>query len=295
MTVLLHDATEQLQRTSPGSCSGLQVDELVYADDTLLVGIEQPHVAAYMEAIRAAGQNYGLAFNWRKLEVMPIRCEALFHQPDGTQIGEKDSLVYLGSLLDKAGNIGSELNRRLGAAQADFKQLSKIWRHTCLSLQKKLEIFESCVVSKLLYCLHTAWLNVADLRKIDAFHAQALRSISNTPHSYVSRVSNKIVLEKCGQPKLSSKLHYRQLTLMHKIARLPDEDVTRQILFKPSSFELLTPASPRKRGRPRNCWTNQVYNLAIQAAGNRHVLQELWHSPPHVWQRHVWNFCCQMP
>lgn len=37
----------------------------------------------------------------------------------------KDSLVYLGSLLDAAGNVGAEMNRRLGAARAEFKQLSQ--------------------------------------------------------------------------------------------------------------------------------------------------------------------------
>jgi len=245
--------------------------------------------------MESAGKNYGLAFNWRKLEVLPIRCEAAFYKPDGAPIDQKDSIVYLGSLLDKAGNIGSELNRRLGMARSDFKQLAKVWKHACLSLDKKLQIFEACIVAKLLYCLHTAWLNAADLRKLDAFQAQCLRNIAGIPHSYISRVSNKSVLETCKHPKMSSKLHYRQMILMHKVAQLPDEDVTRQIVFEPSSFELLAPASPRKRGRPRNCWNNQVFNMAIQAAGNRQILQDLWTQPPHVWQRNAWEFCSQLP
>ena len=59
------------------------MDELVYADDTLLVGLEQQHVQAYMECIEAAGKNYGLSFNWRKLEVLQIQCEDKFYKPDG--------------------------------------------------------------------------------------------------------------------------------------------------------------------------------------------------------------------
>ena len=168
------------------------------------------------------------------------------YKPDGTQITEKDSLIYLGSLLDQAGNIGAELNRRLGMARADLKQLSKVWRHPRISVQRKVNIFEACVVLKLLYCLHAAWLNMADRRKLDAFQAQSLRTITGTPRSYISRITNKNVLEQCKQPKLSHKLHLRQLTLMHKVALLPDNKVTRQIVFKPSKFELLAAAGPAK-------------------------------------------------
>ena len=171
--------------------------------------------------------------------MLPIRCEATVYKPDGTQIDEKDSLVYLGSLLNKSGNIGPELNRRLGAARSDFRQLSKVWKHTSLSLQKKLRTFESCIVAKLLYCLHTAWLNVADVRKLDAFQAQCLRDIAGIPHSYIGRVSNKIVLETCRQQKLSTKLVHRQLILFHNVAQLPNDDVVHQAVFQPSSFELL--------------------------------------------------------
>ena len=180
-------------------------------------------------------------------------------------------------------------------ARADFKQLSKVWRHARISVQRKVNIFEACVVSKLLYCLHTAWLNMADRRKLDAFQAQCLRTITGTPRSYISCITNKNFLEQCKQPELSYKLHLRQLTPMHKIALLPDNDVIRQIVFKPSKFELLAPAGPRKRGRPRNCWINQVFDLAVQAVGSRQALQELWRQPPQVWQQHAKSFCNALP
>lgn len=84
MTVLLHDTATQLQQAFPDSQSGLHVDELVYADDTLLVGVSSDHVQAYMECIEAAGKNYGLAFNWRKLGSLSIGCGNPVYKPDGT-------------------------------------------------------------------------------------------------------------------------------------------------------------------------------------------------------------------
>lgn len=103
-------------------------------------------------------------------------------------------------------------------------------------------MFEACVLSKLL--LHTAWLNVSDTRKLNAFQAQCCRVIAGIPHSYISRVSNATVLERCNQQKLSHTLHHRKLTPMHKIALLPDDDVNGRIVFQPSSFELLHQQPP---------------------------------------------------
>ena len=55
-------------------------------------------------------------------------------------------------------------------------------------------VFNACVVSKLLRCLHTAWLNKAELRRLDVFQTSCLRKILRIPHSFKSRVSNAEIL-----------------------------------------------------------------------------------------------------
>ena len=77
MTVLMHDAKRML-RSSPGYSEKeqYQIQELLYADDTLLVHADPATIQLYMECVRAAGRNYGLSLNWQKLEHMPIRCNA---------------------------------------------------------------------------------------------------------------------------------------------------------------------------------------------------------------------------
>ena len=77
-------------------------------------------------------------------------------------------------------------------------------KHAHLTCTKKLQIFSACVVSRLMYSLHTAWLCKADLRKIDAFQARCLRSILGIPHSFISRVRNETVLQEAGTEKLSN-------------------------------------------------------------------------------------------
>ena len=227
--------------------------------DTLIIEVDATRVEQYMTCIRRAGTTYGLTFNWSKLEVLPVRCQALINKPDGSQVVQKDRMVYLGATLSNDGQISSELSRRLGAAQAEFGTLSKVWAHSTLALKKKLQIFQACVLSKLLYCLHTAWLSSAELRKLDAFQARCLRKTLGVPHSYISRVTNTEVLQKASQHKLSSILLERQMNLMRKLALKTDDDLMRGSLFCPSTFELKRHTGRRGRGRPRATCATEVF------------------------------------
>ena len=159
----------------------------------------------------------------------------------------KESWLYLGSFLCVNGSIG--LNRRLGAATAEFETLRRVWNHAVLPKAKKSRIFEARVRSKLLYCLHTAWLNKAELRRLQT---KCFRIILNIPHSSVSRISNKIVLEQSGR------LTHRQLMFFGRIAALPSIDVRRQCVFSGQTLRPRIAEQPQCRGRPKNSSGSKV-------------------------------------
>ena len=208
MTMLIQDAKATfLSRRDPARTG--EISELMHADGTLILATNNEDAEIYMQCIEQAGRMYGLQLNWNKLEVLPVRCEARVRTPNGELVVSKESLVYLGSYLCDNGSIGPELNRRLGAARAEFETLSRVWNHAVLPKSKKIRIFEACVLSKLLYCLHTAWLNEAELRRLNVFQSKCFRKILNIPHSYVSRISNKTVLERSGRQEISNILTYR--------------------------------------------------------------------------------------
>ena len=127
---------------------------------------------------------------------------------------------------------------RLGEAKGQFDKLARVWQHSALHPQQRIRIFQACVVSKLLYCLHTMWLNKAELRKIDGFQAKCLRSIFHIPPPYICKRSSSI-------------LKFRQLCLFQSIAMLPDDDVRRRCIFQPSSF-IFKPVSSTPPGSPPN-------------------------------------------
>ena len=148
MTVLLFDASAKfaMEVETRQPCV-LPVNELVYADDTLVVATDPCRAETHMRCIAAMGMNYGLRLNWKKCEVLPIGCEASIAAPDGSYLTCKSSISYLGSYLDATGAGGPEICRRLGEAKGQFDKLARVWRHSTLHPKQKIRIFQACVVS----------------------------------------------------------------------------------------------------------------------------------------------------
>ena len=120
------------------------------------------------------------------------------------------------------------------------------------------------VVSTVLYSLDSLWLLQSDLRRLDAFHCRSLRKVLRIPCSYVSRISNEIVLENAGSMPLSKMLTDRQISLYKKIAQKPDDSFVKQLVCT-SSGEPIRWQMKRGRGRPRQQWCQSVFNLLTQA------------------------------
>lgn len=80
-----------------------------------------------------------------------LTCPDQILKSDGSPIKYKNGMLYLGSFLAADGRIDSEISRRLGIAQDEFRLLNRIWNHAYISDQDKLHIFNACIISKLIY------------------------------------------------------------------------------------------------------------------------------------------------
>ena len=275
MTVLIRDAKQLFIGERGGVLDpSLVVHELLYADDTLLMDASGGSVEQYMRCVEEVGAEFGLTFNFSKLESMPVRCADVVQSPGGGEIPTKSSMVYLGGLISNDGKIDSELARRIGMAKSDFRSLQKVWGHAGLPCKRKLEIYTACVVNTLLYNLNTTWLSAAARRRINGFHARCLRQILHIPPAFISHVSNEVVLRMAGAQPLSEVLLRQQLSYFGRIARMPDGAAIRQVVFEPGTLQLKS-AGPRRRGRPRISWAGAVRQHAVTAAGGEQQLQDV--------------------
>ena len=127
--------------------------------------------------------------NWDKAEVLAANAQVIVRKPDGTALKQKTSMTYLGALVAADGHADSELTRRIGLAEAEFRKLSQVWRNSGLTPHERCKVYSTYVVSKLLYGLQTMALGGAPLKKLAGFHARCLRRILGIAPSYWSRVS----------------------------------------------------------------------------------------------------------
>ena len=212
----------------------------------------------------------------------------------GNPIPTKDRIKYLGSILSQDGRMGTELNHRLGAARSEFDKLRKVWNHTSITRARKYEIFTACVITKLLYCLNTTWLNKAELCKLDAFQARCLRQLAGIKPSFISHVTNEYVRSLFDATLLSRSLLEQQLLYFGHIASKPTGDVMRDSIFTANSFSLHEFTGKRRRGRPRDTWSVKLHKIAIDVAGSLASLENMLASSPvakAAWRRQVARYC----
>ena len=268
MSALMTDAQAQLSTCSQAALSNGYLEDILYADDTLIIGRVGAHVKEYMKAIEQCGHECGLKIHWGKVQLVKVRTNEELTGPDGQILSDKQSMIYLGSTVHADGRFRADVGRKLGAATADFQALVAVWKNAGISSFRKLEIFDAVVVSKLLYSTSSAWLTKGDLRKLDGFHARCLRRILKIQPSYISRVSNDRVRALAKKPPFSELVRRSQLTLLGGVLLDPGKKELRAATFHGDTMMAETHAWVRRRGRPRHEWTSQLLAVVRKAAGN---------------------------
>ena len=132
-------------------------------------------------------------------------------RPDGAAMEKKRSIIYLGGLISCDGKSETEVRRRVGEGRAAFKVFARLWCHANLTVYRKIEIFNACISSKVLYSLESLWLLKVDRARLDAFQCFCLRRILRIAPSFISRVSNVDVLSIGRQIPYSVSLECRQV------------------------------------------------------------------------------------
>ena len=84
--------------------------------------------------------------------------------------------------------------------------LQKLWSHSNITQKRKCEIFNACIVNKVMYSLESLWLRKADKIRLNAFYYYCLRRTARIPPLFVSHVTNKYVFEHTSQVELSALL-----------------------------------------------------------------------------------------
>lgn len=287
MTAVMTDAKALLKDKALEAYGRDDLADILFADDTLLLGVSAKHVEEYAKAIQTTGREYGLEQHWGKVQLISIRSDETLCQPDGKEVKPRDSMVYLGGLLHENGRAASEFSRRIGMCRGLFKKLTQVWSCARLSTQRRIEVFNALILSKLKYGLSTLWMGTAEQRRLDGFHAYCLRRILGIQAAFISRVSHAKVFEKAAQERVTKQLLKQQLLYFGKIARMGEDSVLRRSAFHHGLMPC-TAFYVRKAGRPRKTWTEQLVAEATKLAGSHARLQTLLQDEA-TWSNFVSN------
>ena len=208
-----------------------------------------------------------MALHYGKLQALGVNTSLSIPTPAGGCVDLQAAFLYLGTMLHSDGCVSGELCRRLGMAKGDFSALSKVWKHSNLSVRRKLEVFSALVEAKLLYSLVATCPRKADLRRLDGFQCRCLRQILRIPPAFVSRVSNKVILEKAGARPFSKKFSQRQLLMLGRIVRAPADNPLQKVSFIPGTLWSAANRYVRRVARPRKEWIASVLAEAYQVTG----------------------------
>lgn len=128
--------------------------DLMFADDCAIITKCPTKLQETLNIITEEFGKYGLKLNEKKTEVMFINCQppTIPISINSTDLTITKSFKYLGSIINSNGNIDSEVNNRINAASNTFRGLYlRVWKPHNISLQTKIRIYETTVLSTLLY------------------------------------------------------------------------------------------------------------------------------------------------
>ena len=130
MSVVMEDAVNMLSIADQECLKDGKMGHLLYADDSLLLGVDVKRLSRFLAAVSDAGRNHGMELRRGKLQLMKIRCQDNAPRPDGSNVEASDEMMYLGASIGSEGGICRKLVRRLGLAKLEFDKLQKLWKHS---------------------------------------------------------------------------------------------------------------------------------------------------------------------
>ena len=286
MTVLLHDAVAMLPEDARREYKDGVISDCVYADDTLLIGTSDEYLNSFLLAVATAGRRYGCELHWQKFQVLAVGSSGKILSPAGEPLKHVKYLEYLGACLTADGDMSHELGRKIGEAKRTFTSLRRLWSHSALTWRRKLNIYAAVVESKLLYGLSSACFTKAQLRRLDGFQNRCVRQIIGVKTAYISRVSNRTVLEKADHAAASTKLLFKQLQLFGKVIRCSSDHPMRTCTFSPglSFLQPLADKYVRRVGAPHKEFARDMLNHSVRIFGSWDRVAATAQSPA-VWDK----------
>ena len=228
---------------------------MLFADDVVLVDESRTGVDQKLELWRRTLEAKGFRLSRSKTEYMKCDFSATTQEEgdvrlDGQVVPKKDTFRYLGSMLQKDGDIDEDLSHRIKAGWLKWRQASGVLCDPRVPLKLKGKFYRTAIRPAMLYgaeCWstkrrHVQQLSVAEMRMLRWICGNTRRD----------RIRNDDIRERLGVAPVEEKLVQHRLRWFGHIQRRPAEAPVRSGVIRRSGNE------KRGRGRPNLTWEESV-------------------------------------
>lgn len=201
-----------------------------------------------------------VALNLAKSEILvyPSQDAPRLHFLNGDPVPTATNVRYLGSLVTWDAPASSAITARFHLAKAALQSLRLVW-NSRLQPQQKLRIFNSVVVSTLIYGLSCLTFSTKLYQTLDSFYFRLLRSVLGIKAAYISRISNYTVWDTAGKPMTASQLVLQQqIQILIEVLATPPEDPYHHIVFCSAFRDRIAITQKTTRGRPTEHWLGNM-------------------------------------
>jgi len=145
---------------------------------------------------------------------------------EGTNVEMVKDFCYLGSYISRTGSCDKECIVRIGKAASSFGRLSNVWKNKNIRLTVKIRLYESLVISTLLYGAESWPLSVTQMKKLEAAHHKFQRRLLGI--TWRDKVRNEDIRKNTGLQKLEDIIKERRLRWLGHILRMDNFKTARQ-------------------------------------------------------------------
>lgn len=231
---------------------------LLYADDLALVSNNAESLKRTVMIFEGITQVCGLTINVGKTKQLitledPKKPKERLPEVEMTIRGERvervKDFVYLGSMISETGGSIKDMNRRISQAAYRFSKLDNVWKQRGISLQTKVFIYKTTVMSTLLYGAESWTCTENEYARVNTFHTKKLRQLAGMKRDEISNV--KLFKLTRMQP-LENYIRHHRLRWAGHVRRMEDDRLPKKVLFGQVA------EGSTKRGRPKHNWTDSL-------------------------------------
>jgi len=235
--------------------------EALFADDCALMAHTESALQRIVDKFAEASRLFGLTISLGKTEVL--------FQPSSlstgrlpsitieeTELKTVDEFKYLGSVISNDGSLDQEINSRIcKASQALGRLRTRVLEQHNIQRSTKLAIYNTVVLTSLLYGCETWTLYRKHIKLLERFHTRSLRTILGI--RWQDKVTNLEVLDRGRSTSIEAMILKTQLRWTGHVIRMAPDRIPRQLLYGELS------EGKRKQGRPKKRYKDNVKaNLA---------------------------------